>query len=247
MNFLLPLLVGGPDIINSDLGILILCASFPIVFHNADSQKKEIYLNNKGKSGIYMWINTINGKRYVGSSSDLQRRFSAYFSVAYLTTYPNIILHRAFLKYGHSVFSLHILEYCDKSDLLIREKYYIDLYKPKYNIIQNPTVPNMLGRKHSPETIEKMSVSQKAFDRTKEKNPSVFSGQTRSKEAGSPPIMMEVFDTHTNETTIYDSTHAAARALDIPQPIISTYFANNQKKPYRGRYIFKKVTRGEGL
>jgi hypothetical protein len=55
MNFLLPLLVGGPDIAaNSDIGILILIASFPIVYHNADSQKKEIYLNNKGKSGVYM-------------------------------------------------------------------------------------------------------------------------------------------------------------------------------------------------
>jgi hypothetical protein len=53
-NFLLPLLVGGPDITGSGIEILILCASFPIVYHNADTQKKEIYLNNKGKSGIYM-------------------------------------------------------------------------------------------------------------------------------------------------------------------------------------------------
>jgi len=134
MNFLLPLLVGGPDMFLSASELLILCASFPIVYHNADSQKKEIYLNSKGKSGIYMWVNSVNGKRYVGSSSDLQRRFSAYYSVAYLTKYNSSIIHRALLKYGYSVFSLHILEYCEESELLTREKYYIDLFSPEYNL-----------------------------------------------------------------------------------------------------------------
>lgn len=136
MNFLLPLLVGGPDIVNSVIGDLILFASFPIVYHNADSQKKEIYLNNKGKSGVYMWVNTINNKRYLGSSTDLQRRFSAYFSVAYLTKYNTSMIHRALLKYGYSNFSLHILEYCNKEDLIAREQYYLDLYKPEYNVLK---------------------------------------------------------------------------------------------------------------
>jgi excinuclease UvrABC nuclease subunit len=137
MNFLLPLLVGGPDIVIwSYRWILILFTSFPIVYHNADSQKKEIYLNNKGKSGVYMWVNTINNNKYVGSSKDLQRRFSAYYSVAYLTKYNTIIIHRALLKYGYSAFSLSILEYCAEEDLISREQYYIDLYKPKYNILK---------------------------------------------------------------------------------------------------------------
>jgi heme/copper-type cytochrome/quinol oxidase subunit 1 len=53
-NFLLPLLVGGPDIISSVLRCFILFITFPIVYHNADTQKKQIYLNNKGKCGVYM-------------------------------------------------------------------------------------------------------------------------------------------------------------------------------------------------
>lgn len=29
-----------------------------------------------------------------------------------------------------------ILEYCDKSDLLLREQYYFDKYNPQYNILK---------------------------------------------------------------------------------------------------------------
>lgn len=114
----------------------ILFITFPIVYHNADTQKKQIYLNNKGKCGVYMWVNLINNKRYVGSSADLQRRFSAYYSVAFLTKYNTIYIHRALLKYGYSSFSLHI-EFCPESELLAREKYYIDLYRPEYNFLEN--------------------------------------------------------------------------------------------------------------
>lgn len=130
------MIVGGPDINITAEGLIFL-ASFPIVYHNADSQKKKIYLENKGKSGIYMWVNTINNKKYVGSSADLHRRFSAYYSVAFLVKYDTMLIHRAILKYGYSVFSLHILEYCNKEDLVSREQYYIDRYSPHYNLIDN--------------------------------------------------------------------------------------------------------------
>jgi len=52
---------------------------------------------------------------------------------------------------------------------------------------------------------------------------------------------IEVTDLTLNQTTIYDSIRAAGRALDINQARISVYFKRNQKSPYQGRYIFKKV------
>jgi hypothetical protein len=45
------------------------CTLLPI--YNADTDKQKIIKENKGKSGIYMWMNLINGKRYVGSSDNL--------------------------------------------------------------------------------------------------------------------------------------------------------------------------------
>ena len=38
------------------------------------------------------------------------------------------------MKYGYFNFNLEILEYCNKELLLEREQYYLDLYKPEYNI-----------------------------------------------------------------------------------------------------------------
>jgi len=61
----------------------------------------------------------------------------------------------AILKYGHSKFTLEILEYCDSDKCLEREQYYIDLLKPEYNILQK--AGSSLGFKHSEETLAKMS------------------------------------------------------------------------------------------
>jgi group I intron endonuclease len=62
----------------------------------------------------------------------------------------------ALLKYGHQNFSLEILKYCDPSDCISREGYFIKLFSPEYNIVQDPALPLMLGRKHSEETIQKL-------------------------------------------------------------------------------------------
>ena len=51
------------------------------VYKNADTQKLEILQENKNKSGIYRWINKINGKTYVGSAINLYSRFSVYYSL----------------------------------------------------------------------------------------------------------------------------------------------------------------------
>jgi group I intron endonuclease len=45
-------------------------------------------------------------------------------------------IYRALLKFGYSNFSLEILEYCDPSYTIGREQYYMDLFKPEYNILK---------------------------------------------------------------------------------------------------------------
>ncbi len=52
---------------------------------------------------------------------------------------------------------------------------------------------------------------------------------------------IEVFDLQEKTTIYYNSMDEAGRALNIRQSIISLYFARNQQKPYKGRYIFKKI------
>jgi group I intron endonuclease len=74
-------------------------------------------------------------------------------------------IYSAIIKYGLKNFSLEILEYCEPSKLLIREKYYIDLGS-KYNIIKDQTLPPMSGRKHSEESKTIMSDAKKGQQRT---------------------------------------------------------------------------------
>jgi hypothetical protein len=57
----------------------------------------------------------------------------------------------------------------------------------------------------------------------------------------SQAIRIEVLDLDTDKTTIYPSANAAAKALNIKQQAISMYFKQNQQKPYKKRYVFRKL------
>jgi excinuclease UvrABC nuclease subunit len=51
-----------------------------VIYNNSDLDKLKIIKNNKGKSGIYRWVNQDSGKTYVGSSVNLGKRLTFYFS-----------------------------------------------------------------------------------------------------------------------------------------------------------------------
>ena len=126
-----------------------------LTYLNADTGKLSIINDNKGKSGVYKWTNLKNGNCYVGSSVNLSRRLAQYYNLNLLTKYrKNSLIHKALLKYGYSTFKLEILEYCDRENAIKREQYYIDTFKPEYNILK--VAGSALGFKHSAETIEKL-------------------------------------------------------------------------------------------
>ena len=65
--------------------VLLLAAIVPIKsYSNTEADKDKILKENNNKSGIYMFKNSINGKRYIGSSENLNRRFGEYFNENYL-------------------------------------------------------------------------------------------------------------------------------------------------------------------
>jgi NUMOD3 motif/NUMOD1 domain len=148
-------------------------------------------------------------------------------------------IYSSLIKHGYSNFKLEILEYCDKSNVIVREQAYIDLLSPEYNL--NKTAGSRFGSKHSEET--KRIISEKLKG---EKNPMFgknHSDETRKKMSDniSTSQRLEVFDIKNNQITTYDSIHEAARVLNIKQSIITMYFTRNQKKPYKGLYTFKKL------
>ena len=212
---------------------------------NVEIQKEEILKENKGRAGIYLFTNRETGKKYIGSAKNLRTRFMQYFNPNHLERKNYMYICRAILKYGLANFSLEVVEYCEPEQCLEREDFYISSLKPEYNILLK--AGSSLGYKHRLETRKSMSVSQKAVDRTGENNPSfgvTVSEETRAKLFASQKDKcqkIEVFDLDLNETTSYDSIRAAAKALDIKQSRVTMYFSQNQKSPYKGRYIFKKI------
>lgn len=84
--------------------------------------------------GIYLITNKINGKKYVGMSNKISRRFCEHksrSSIANKTT----ILYKAFRKYSICNFSFEILEIVESVDLLEEaEIRWISKLKPEYNM-----------------------------------------------------------------------------------------------------------------
>lgn len=140
----------GLEISNS---VIVITSS--VSYANADTQKESILNENKSKAGVYCWTHLESGKKYVGSSVDLYRRFMQYYNIKYITrAAKSSLICRALLKYGYSSFKLEILEYSDPSSIIEREQHYIDLLKPEYNILQ--VAGSLFGYKHTPESLEKM-------------------------------------------------------------------------------------------
>lgn len=78
--------------------------------------------------GIYAIVNTLNGKKYIGSTHNLKKRYRQHFNELRQNIHVNIHLQRAFNKYGRDKFEFWILEHCDDvlDTLLMLEQKYID-------------------------------------------------------------------------------------------------------------------------
>lgn len=87
---------------------------------NYDSDKDKLIILDlcNNKSGIYMWTNKLNNKRYIGSSVNLKRRLLEYYNVNRLLNQNSMSINNALLKYGYSNFTISILEFCDINNLI---------------------------------------------------------------------------------------------------------------------------------
>jgi len=136
------------------------------IYKNEDTDKLDIFKENKGKSGIYRWVNKDSGKSYVGSATNLGKRLYNYYNTKYLMRNDYMIISRALLKCGYSNFILEILEYCEPSNVIAREQFYLDFLKPEYNILVK--AGSSLGFKHLLETKARMSEARKGKTHSEE-------------------------------------------------------------------------------
>lgn len=139
-----------------------------ILYKNLLLAKEELKIKNK--TGIYQLVNLVNGKTYIGSSMDLNRRLNEYLNTSYIARNlkkGNSSIMNALLKYGYINFGVKILEIIEfepnhsiiekKKIILDKEQYFLDLIKPEYNI--NKTAGSNLGRIFSDKVRKKMSLA----------------------------------------------------------------------------------------
>lgn len=224
-----------------------------LIYLNIEQQKEQILVDNKGKSGIYLWTNLKNGKSYVGSGVDLKIRLGRYLNINFLQTRIKVsqsLIYSALLKYKYSSFKLEILEYCDRSDVIDRENFYLNLLKPEYNILK--VAGSSLGYKHTEDTKNKIIAS--LAGKFSGENNSMFGllgenhprfGGTHTEEARlriskSKGVSLEVLDLETNVVSSYFSMQKAAKALGCNASAICKGLKKSNPYVLKGRFKIKR-------
>lgn len=110
-------------------------------------------------SGIYKIINSINGKIYIGSSSNLSRRFTQHKSALFKGKHSNKYLQRSWIKHGPQAFFFVVIAVVPVSELIKIENQYLQEIKPEYNL--NIAYPTRLGSKATPDLRLKLSLAHK--------------------------------------------------------------------------------------
>ena len=226
----------------------------PIVkYDNADLDKESIIKDNKGKTGVYRWINLITGKTYVGSSVNLGRRFKDYYNYSSLINPKNkMLIYRALLKHGYSNFKLEILEYCNPEKTIEREQYYLDHLKPEYNTLHiagstfgfkhtEETLAKFKGRKHSKQVIVKIREHLAKHNSSKEQRTKARKRMIKINERKG--VSVEVFDLETKVTKIYDSILKASKAIGCVHRSIllaeKAFLDKGINRPIKKKYLVK--------
>lgn len=173
------------------------------------------------KSGVYSI--SINGKKYIGSSIDINKRIKYHISRLKNNKHYNKHLQNAYNLHQNGVV-VEILEKCNSDELLIKEKHYIDSYKTLDNRFGYNAAPNPFqgsrGVRWSQESKNKLSNSlisdyksgkrrKLTFNHTQQAKTNISNNLIGNKCAKRCSIIC-----HQNNV-IYESLHAAARALDM--------------------------------
>lgn len=86
-------------------------------------------------TGVYLITNTITGRRYVGQSKNIKRRFMEHRTPNASLKHKGSIFIEDIKKYGIDSFRFEVLEECAESQLLEREMAWIDTIRPEYNTV----------------------------------------------------------------------------------------------------------------
>ena len=141
------------------------------------------------KSGVYLILNLVNNKKYVGAALNIKNRFRQHRHDLKNKKHGNRYLQNSWDKYGETVFEFKVLQYVeDIKELIIVENNWIkwlDCIAPKgYNVRLDAN--NNIGIKHTDQTKLNMSIAhrgKKQSEETKFKRSLQMKGRKFSQES----------------------------------------------------------------
>jgi hypothetical protein len=199
-------------------------------------------------------VNTVNGKRYIGSAKDFFRRLNEHLNYK---NNSNAALQKAFVKYGFGKFKFCIYEYFSYESRIISHKYLTELetsYLSKFKIVRAPQVAglapletlynfsliahNNLGYKHTNESKLKIS---------KPGNLNPMYGKTHSeatkdemrKRKNKYPLGVGIFDLEGNLISKFENNVELAKHLKISKVTVWKYL--NTNLIYGNSYYFRPI------
>lgn len=146
------------------------------------------------ETGVYEIVNTTTGKRYIGSATTFRGRFAVHRHELRRGVHHSEKLQRSWDKHGEDAFEFRKVLVCEPRHLLMYEQIAIDALNPEYNILRiagsvlghrwseaarariRGRKATFAGRKHSPETIERMAAARRG-------KPSPTKGKARDPKA----------------------------------------------------------------
>ena len=119
---------------------------------------------------------------------------------------------------GHENFSLQILQYCDRPSVIKTEQFYIDYFKPEYNILTK--AGSSLDFKHSEQTLSKFklrNLSDEALSNLKmaKKVAPTLSFLAKTSQLLATSHVITIKNVETDSTNEYTSIRAAAREFQV--------------------------------
>lgn len=129
--------------------------------------------------GIYKIVNKINNKVYIGSATDIKKRWRDHKWYLIHQKHHNTHLQSSWNKYGEGSFDFILVLECNINKLLILEKEFIIKYNTfnnKFGYNVNDPEHMFLNRKHTEETkrllsFQKLGSKNPMFGKTGDKHP----------------------------------------------------------------------------
>lgn len=215
------------------------------------------------RPGVYMIVNKVDGKFYVGSSKDIQQRVWSHISAFKKGKHANKHMQNAWNLHGEHSFEFEVIEYVAEQRAIVeREQFYIDTLLPQYNFLK--TAGYNADRRMPEESIAEMRKRLTGLKHTQETKNKIGDGHRGRKN--SPDGIQNMRDAHANvpaETRKRMSnakkgiepvraTQAAAEAnrdKERPQAVKDKISASKKGKPVKNQAAASKTgadkTRGK--